>query len=680
MKNYLSLWLLLLLIVTACKSPSTPISTPTTPPTTTSEPTTSPTLTPTESAAAVSTPAAVQIGPEGGIVTSNDTRARLTFPAGALLAAHTVTLETRERRPEDGAVLSPVIEITLSPAPQTPLDMPAVLTLLEPPVEAAHFQFARRVSLPGQTLSGEALTPLDYWLPLAQTRPGADGQMVLQLAQFSTFAPMTAPAPACAPTPADLTPPATPEGYVYLGVEVVINAVYRTEYSTAPLTRMGTPEDLLHITSRTSVQDAGIDCDLIIAHLFAPEVGGEPHLPPCQPDPQALTPPTPPAGFVYVGVEVTANNVWDERNSTVPPDRPDSPYDLRFIASSSVAQNQTLACDIIVSHLFEPAPTGTVSAECAPPEEVLQPPQPPAEGYVYVGRQVVVNRMYSLEHSTVPLGRAPAPDDSVSTSSSTTTRNGVVICDTIVNHVYARATATDAPQVCGPTTDELAPPPAPAGYVYVGRDVVINGVFDPERSTVPLERAESPQDLNIIRGHTQVQDAATHCDVIVRHLFAPISYSGCTAPPELLQMPQVPPCHRYVGMDVVINHQLVNSTIPLERPWQATDVVHISAASTVVNGQLICDTIVAHTFEPIPCPPCTTVVDTGVKPYVTTKPNGVYVSFSSLPAPAWEALADLSITPPISSTHGASVVFPPGTVIGFDGGETTVTLEPDFCK
>ncbi len=694
-KRIFSFLILFVLVLSACKPtatstvvlptqtppPAAPTFTPTLAATATPTPTPAPTSTPTPTP----TPVTASIGVPGGELTSADGRVQLVFPADAVQQPLTVSIDARDRQPDDGDVLSPIIEIAVAPE-QPALDRPALLSLLQPP-ETPGFQFARLMHMPGQlkAVSGDPPPGVSYWLPLPQTRLDESGQPVLPLARFSTYAPYTQTTAvlACIPSTEDLAPPPTPEGYVYIGVDVVINKVYQAGLSTTPLTRQGTPQDLVYIKSRTEVKDAVTTCDIIVGHIFAPIVDTQLQLPLCQPDPADLAPPETPAGFVYVGVDVTINSVWDEELSTVPLDRADSPDDLRLVKSSSVTTDQTTQCDVIVSHLFAPSPRGPAPAECVPNERVLQPPlSPMPEGYVYLGREVVINQVYSTDYSTAPLGRPHSASDMVMLSSSTTTRNGVLICDMIIAHVYARLVASDtqdtATQDCVPTAEELAPPPAPEGYVYVGVDVVVNGVWDEKRSTVSLERPESPQDVNVIRGHTQVQDGVTTCDVIVRHLFAPASYSGCTTPSEMLQMPAAPPCHRYVGVDVMINYRLVKSTVPLDRPFKPTDAVHISSKTTTDGGQVTCDIVVAHTFEPIPCPPCETVIPSQSEPSIYTKTTGVSVYFgpcAQLADDDKEKLIALSITPPyIGEDGGLSVTLPPGATVSHDGKNVTIKM------
>jgi hypothetical protein len=214
----------------------------------------------------------------------------------------------------------------------------------------------------------------------------------------------------------------------------------------------------------------------------------------------------------------------------------------------------------------------------------------------------------------------------------------------------------------------------------VGRDVVINGQWDEGYSTVPLERPESPQEISEISSRTQVKDGATICDVIVRHLYAPIGQAGCPMPSNLYEIPRVPPCHRYVGYDVVVNHQLVQTSVPLDRPFSPNDVIHIESYTTVVDGVTQCDVIVGHTFEPVPCPPCKTTVTCDVEPYAYDAETYTELYFSpqsNLSEKDKQTLFDLAIQAPRQGEGGHfSIVLPPGTQVMQEGNQTTIVL-PD---
>ena len=210
--------------------------------------------------------------------------------------------------------------------------------------------------------------------------------------------------------------------------------------------------------------------------------------------------------------------------------------------------------------------------------------------------------------------------------------------------------------------------------------MVINGQWSEQYSTVPLDRPESPQDINQISSVTQVKDGETICDIVVRHLYAPISHSGCPLPDDLYVIPQVPPCHRYVGYNVVVNHQLVQTSVPLDRPFHPTDVIHIDSRTTVVDGELQFDVIVGYVFEPVPCPPCKTTVTCEIKPYANEAESYTEVYFpeqGNVSEQDRQTLFGLSISEPYQYSGGSfSIILPPGAEISQDGNQTTITL-PD---
>jgi hypothetical protein len=145
----------------------------------------------------------------------------------------------------------------------------------------------------------------------------------------------------CAPTPEELTPPLTPEGYEYVGYDVVINFVL-TE-STIPLDYNESPDDISHTRSRTVVKDGVTVCDIIVRHLFKKKDE-------CAPTREELTPPPTPEGYEYVGYSVVINFRLTE--TTIPPDYTESMQDISFIRSRTIVKDGQTVCDIIVRHLF----------------------------------------------------------------------------------------------------------------------------------------------------------------------------------------------------------------------------------------------------------------------------------------------------------------------------------------
>ena len=156
---------------------------------------------------------------------------------------------------------------------------------------------------------------------------------------------------------------------------------------------------------------------------------------------------------------------------------------------------------------------------------------------------------------------------------------------------------------CNVPWEATNPPPTPPGMIYVGYHVVINFVMDENRSTAPITFVELPSDDIHIVSATTIQDFTATCDWIVAHIFIPegdADRARCFPTAEQLVPPPTPPNHRYVGYDIVINHHLVDSTVPLSRPERPSDHNHISSHTTVEDGVTKCDIIVRHLFEPIP--------------------------------------------------------------------------------
>lgn len=72
---------------------------------------------------------------------------------------------------------------------------------------------------------------------------------------------------------------------------------------------------------------------------------------------------------------------------------------------------------------------------------------------------------------------------------------------------------------CVVPPEALVPPPAPEGYEYVGREVVVNFAYETSLSTVPLDRPHHKDDLIFLKSNTIVKDHVTVCDWIVTHVF-----------------------------------------------------------------------------------------------------------------------------------------------------------------
>lgn len=64
--------------------------------------------------------------------------------------------------------------------------------------------------------------------------------------------------------------PTTPEGYRYVGREVVQNFVYDEDLSNVPLDRPHSSQDLPFVQSQTTVVDFVTLWDIVVVHLFEP--------------------------------------------------------------------------------------------------------------------------------------------------------------------------------------------------------------------------------------------------------------------------------------------------------------------------------------------------------------------------------------------------------------------------
>ncbi|MEW6282514.1 MAG: hypothetical protein AB1758_28150, partial [Candidatus Eremiobacterota bacterium] len=153
----------------------------------------------------------------------------------------------------------------------------------------------------------------------------------------------------------------------------------------------------------------------------------------------------------------------------------------------------------------------------------------------------------------------------------------------------------------------LTPPPTPPGMVYIGRHVVTNFVYHEGLSTAPLDRVDLPTDQIFIQSETRVENNSTVCDVIVTHVFA-------AAPPAPLPVmklipPPPPPGYKYLGYTVVKNFVMVETTVDLNRTPQETDVTFIQSSTTVKDGVVDCDLIVA--FDYVPDTPMSTATTVG---------------------------------------------------------------------
>lgn len=157
------------------------------------------------------------------------------------------------------------------------------------------------------------------------------------------------------------------------------------------------------------------------------------------------------------------------------------------------------------------------------------------------------------------------------------------------------------PGNCQPTQQALTPPPAPPGTTYIGREVVINGVYVPEFSTVPIDRNHDPTDALQVNSETRTSNGQTDCDIVVVHVFAQPGKETCPCviPPEMLVPPPTPAGFRPVGHTVVKNFVAVEASGDLTRVGKETDITVIRSRTVVVNAVVECDIVVGFDFEQI---------------------------------------------------------------------------------
>jgi hypothetical protein len=552
----------------------------------------------------------VDIDPGGGQIESPDGRVALIFPPLATDETLSVSLAIRGKSPEDGGVLSPIIEITTSPEMEQPLNVAAVLKLLEPPADAPASRYARLMTLPGEirSVEGEGAETITYWLPLEHTRPDEDGLPSLPLAQFSTYAllsPQMTESMERLQSEIDALGArmgdTVPEGYEPAGEFVTIDRVYFPALSTAPPTRPGSPLDLVDVLFGT-VEVNGIEYPLMLARVFVPAPGGPPQsLTDFEPSPEVLEPPQVPYGSVYVGREVVIDGERDQDLSTIPADRQGSPGVLSYTNSRTVIANETAQRAITVTHWFGYDEQGEIPPECADFDTtILEQPDGPGDRYEYKGRVVTVDSHYNAEYSTIPQGQLPFPSKLGQDSAFRKTKDGKVVCEITAHHVFAPITGGDGVD-CRLDRKEQALPTVLDDYAYVGRTVSIDGTLVESDSFVdfPFDAPDADgmsifDDYGIVdrRTYEYVKEGTTECNVTEEHLYSPVNLSGCPTPPALLESKHRLQGFKLVGTDVAVNHHLAQSTIPQGRPLGSTDTVVVDSETT---GN--CSVSAAHTYE-----------------------------------------------------------------------------------
>lgn len=132
--------------------------------------------------------------------------------------------------------------------------------------------------------------------------------------------------------------------------------------------------------------------------------------------------------------EVVSMSGGDEQIIMIQPGQVDKDgmFTHKLMALARQSGAYSIYADIIMN-----LPVGDISLCPIIPEELLVAPPTP-EGYVYVGREVVVGYTYVEELSTVPLDRENQADDVVFVNSKTEVVEGDVVCEYIVSHVFAK--------------------------------------------------------------------------------------------------------------------------------------------------------------------------------------------------------------------------------------------------
>ncbi|WP_306640106.1 hypothetical protein [Sanyastnella coralliicola] len=215
--------------------------------------------------------------------------------------------------------------------------------------------------------------------------------------------------------------------------------------------------------------------------------------------------------------------------------------------------------------------------------------------------------------------------------------DGVVI---EVNYVFTAINCSDGDpctvDYCDPETGEcvhepiftfeLVQPESPGEcYEYVGVEVVVNGIYQQEFSTVPAGYQAQPTDINVIT--SGVNEEIFPCDWIVTHVFAQNCDDGdpctidfcneqgvCQHTPvwqDALETPSVPgACLEYLGVQVSANGVFIggSSTVGLDYQPGPEDSNVVSFGVTENDEGDVCDWTVVHIFVPKSCDdgdPCT---------------------------------------------------------------------------
>ena len=625
------------------------------------------------------------IGAEGGALTSADGTIELHFPPDALSETTEVAIVLREAVPADGAGLSPILEISLTPALAAPLTIPAMLLFHDRGTEGV--RYGRLTTMPGNidAPEGDAPAAIVYWQPLEYTRINEEGGLQLWMADFSTYAILDDLPSNCGDV--SLTPP--PEAaaaYAYVGRKIIVNQTFTTTWAnlttTVPPGRMRLPDDEL-VVQRQEVAGCGwvmaVDIYTPITSVDAPfpqEICNQPF------DPWQV--PDAPPGHQYYSTKIFVDGILSETiMADAPPALPETGAPTITLTNSGQSGGEQ-ACSSTIVHTYVSLPpvlSDSLDPRCIPDQEFLTASYAPS-GYDYVGHDVFVNGNYISDLSTIPLDRAPLPGDMVNPASRTTTSNGTLICDTAVSHLFEQPGDKDSPLI--PISFSQTSPPGPIdGYTYQGYAVIVNGEPYPEMGTLP-PMPDGADDIHLARAYYNGMQGNDPITSTVNHLYKPQNQGTCVIPPEWLIPPPTPPCHRYVGRTPVVNLTVIEElmTTPRNREPKMTDVRIIKSNTLVKDKATKCDIVVVHTFEPIECAPPEIIIPSESPPHVHDYDceEGGYMSVYFPPdANLSEAdrafLMSISIRTPVEGEDGSlRIALPSGTQVTSEDGQTIIQV------
>ncbi len=626
------------------------------------------------------------IGAEGGTLASSDGMMELNFPPNALPDTRTVTVVLREAVPADGAVLSPIMDITVEPELTESLASPASLIFYDRGEEGVFYgrltTLLGHIEMPAEDMPDT----VSYWQPQEQTRINEDGGLQLWLAGFSTYAILDKLPEAC--DPVSLTPPSeAADAFAYVGRKLIVNQIVATTWqdlvTTVPPFHPSSSDDQL-VVQQQNVEGCA---NVTAVDIFTP------HTPIETPVPQAicnpnfypwLTPDAPPA-HLYYSTDIFFNGTISETimAENPPPFLEDAIQTITLQNSGQRHGEEACSSSVVHNYIALPhAQSNTLNPDCIPDPELLTPSysQP---GYEYIGHDVFVNGSYISDLSTISIDRPPRPTDIVNPTSSTMTSNGTLVCETYVAHLFAQPEGSPI----FANNVQTMQPAVIEGYSYQGYVTAVNGNPITMTSTLP-PMPIGDDDIYLYRSSSSSfqNNLPITATVTVDHLYKPQNQGSCVVPPEWLIPPETPACFRYVGVDVVINKVYDEdvSTVPPKRPPRRTDDVHIHSKTIVIDKATKCDIVVEHIFEEISCPPPIIIIPTDVPPHVYVYNHGygagAYVEIyfppdSNLSEADWESLASISIRPPLINENGSrNISLPPGSQVEYTDGKATITI------